>query len=154
MKLTDWAKVAALSLGIALLPVSADAVPGLTERVVSDPASGVALYGYDPVAYFTEGKPVRGRSDVEAEWNGAAWRFVSEANRAVFLSAPEVYAPRFGGYDPASVALGVAVAGHPLLFRIERDRLYLFRARSERDAFADPKAAELAWPKVEAELVN
>ncbi|RXF75381.1 YHS domain-containing (seleno)protein [Hansschlegelia zhihuaiae] len=153
MSLINLAKAAALSLGVALFPFAADALPGLTERVVSDPATGVALYGYDPVAYFTEGRPVRGRSDVETEWNGAAWRFASEANRAAFLSAPEVYAPRFGGYDPAGVARGLAVAGHPLLFRVERDRLYLFRSRSERDAFAGPGEADVAWPKVAAELV-
>lgn len=154
MTFREFAGACALGLAMASLPSGVSALPGLTERFVSDPASGVALFGYDPVAYFTEGKPVRGRRDVEAEWNGAAWRFSSEANRAVFLSAPEVYAPRFGGYDPSAVADGLAVAGHPLLFRVKGERLYLFRTRAERDAFGDPRPADMVWPKVAAELTN
>lgn len=141
--------LAALSIAAPAL-----AVPGLSERVVSDPMSGIALYGFDPVAYFTEGRAMPGRRDVEAEWNGAAWRFASEANRAAFLSAPEVYAPRFGGYDPAGVADGVATAGHPLLFSIKGERLYLFRSADDRRAFSNMASAEKAWPKVRAELAE
>ena len=142
----------ALALGLGAAPASA--VPGLNERFVADPSTGVALYGFDPVAYFTEGRPVPGRRDIEAEWNGAAWRFASEANRAAFLSAPQVYAPRFGGYDPAGVSSGVAVAGHPLLFVVRDERLYLFRTSADRDAFSDARAAAIAWPKVEAGLAD
>ena len=144
----------ALGLAIACAPSLAGAVPGLNERIVADPSSGVALYGYDPVAYFTEGRPTPGRRDIEAEWSGAAWRFASEANRAAFLSAPDVYAPRFGGYDPSAVAEGVATAGHPLLFRLDGDRLYLFRTPETRDAFASGLAAATAWPKVASGLTN
>lgn len=142
----------ALALGLSAAPVSA--TPGLTEHVVSDPVSGIALYGFDPVAYFTEGRPVPGRRDIEAEWHGAAWRFASEANRAAFLSAPEVYAPRFGGYDPSGVSAGVAVPGHPLLFSIREDRLYLFRTKADRDAFGDARSAMAAWPKLEKTLTD
>lgn len=149
---TLWAL--ALGLAVVLLPALAGATPGLNERVVADPASGIALYGYDPVAYFTDGKAVLGRRDVEAEWGGAAWRFVSQANRAAFLSRPDVYAPRFGGYDPAAIAEGVPAAGHPLLFRVAGERLYLFRTRETRDAFAGPHLAATSWPKVEAGLTN
>ncbi|MFC7053561.1 YHS domain-containing (seleno)protein [Hansschlegelia quercus] len=142
--------LAALAFGCG----SAVAVPGLTEKVVSDPSSGIALYGYDPVAYFVDSKATPGRRDIEAEWNGAAWRFESEANRAAFLSAPDVYAPRFGGYDPEAVANGAAAAGHPLLFRVSGDRLYLFRTSEARDSFANDAAAEAAWPKLEAKLTD
>jgi hypothetical protein len=141
---------AVLMLGLA----PAQAVPGLTERVVSDPATGIALFGYDPVAYFTEGEAVQGRRDFEAEWNGAAWRFANAANRAAFLSAPEVYAPRFGGYDPIALVKGAAAAGHPLLFMVKAERLYLFRSEADRAAFADAGAAAAAWPRVSAALVK
>lgn len=143
------AALVALGLGGA---ASAEATPGLDERVVADPSSGIALYGYDPVAYFTEKRATPGKRQFEAEWGGAAWRFASDANRAAFLSAPQVYAPRFGGYDPAAVARGAAAAGHPLVFAVRGDRLYLFRNTADRDAFAGPQAAEAAWPKVEAGL--
>lgn len=146
--------IAAGLLAALSLAAPAHAVPGLTERVVSDPMSGIALYGFDPVAYFTQGRAVPGRRDVEAEWNGAAWRFASEANRAAFLSAPEVYAPRFGGYDPVGVAGGVAAAGHPLLFSIRDERLYLFRTADDRRAFDNLASAEKAWPQVRAELAE
>lgn len=142
--------LAALALGCG----PAFAVPGLTEKIVSDPASGIALYGYDPVAYFLDRKATPGRRDIEAEWNGAAWRFESEANRAAFLSAPDVYAPRFGGYDPEAVANGAPAAGHPLLFRVSGDRLYLFSTPETRDAFTGDDAAVAAWPKVEAKLTD
>lgn len=140
--------LAAVALGI--LP--AWAIPGLNDRVVSDPDTGIALYGYDPVAYFTEGRPTPGRRDIEAEWNGAAWRFESEANRAAFLSAPETYAPRYGGYDPSAVARGAPAAGHPLLFKVAGDRLYLFHDAQDLADFADFKAADVAWPELEQKL--
>ncbi|PZQ17120.1 MAG: hypothetical protein DI565_07010 [Ancylobacter novellus] len=150
-----FGKLAALAaLGIACLAAPAKATPGLNDRIVSDPSTGIALYGFDPVAYFTEGRAVPGRRDVEAEWGGAAWRFANEANRAVFLSSPETYAPRFGGYDPAAVVSGAAIAGHPLLFRIEPDGLYLFRSSEGRDAYVDIAAARRVWPKIEAGLAD
>ncbi|MGA0532143.1 YHS domain-containing (seleno)protein [Hansschlegelia sp. KR7-227] len=146
-------RLAAGALALGLVAGPAGATPGLSERFVSDPMSGVALYGYDPVAYFTAGRAERGRRDIEAEWGGSAWRFVSEANRAAFLSAPEVYAPAYGGYDPVAVANGAPAAGHPLLFRVRGDRLYLFRSPEERDSFADARSADAAWPRVEAQLI-
>lgn len=149
--LTGVLAFGALCAGLACAAPAA-ATPGLTERVVADPASGIALFGYDPVAYFTEGRPVQGLRAFEAEWNGSAWRFASEANRAAFLSAPEVYAPRFGGYDPFAVARGRAAAGHPLVFAVRDDRLYLFRSPAARDAFDDPTPAEAEWPEVERDL--
>lgn len=139
---------------LALAPLAARAVPGLNEHVVADPATGVALFGYDPVAYFTDGRPTPGSRLIEAEWAGSAWRFSNEANRAAFLSAPEVYAPRYGGYDPLSVAKGFAAAGHPLLFVIRGDRLYLFRTAADRDAFSGPGEADRAWPVVDAGLTD
>lgn len=154
MTIAKLAGAFALGAGLACLGGAAGATPGLNERFVADPSTGIALYGFDPVAYFTEGRAVRGRRDVEAEWNGSAWRFASEANRAVFLSSPETYAPRFGGYDPSGVASGVAVAGHPLMFRIEGERLYLFSDAKGRDDFADLAAAQKSWPKVESGLTD
>lgn len=154
MTIAKLAGALALGVGLACACAPAQATPGLNDKIVADPATGIALYGFDPVAYFTEGHAVRGRRDIEAEWNGAAWRFANEANRAAFLSSPETYAPRFGGYDPAAVANGVAVAGHPLLFRIEAERLYLFHTSQARDAFADLASAQKSWPKVEARLTD
>ena len=59
---------------------------------------GVAIKGYDPVAYFTEGEAVKGKSEFTHSWNEAKWYFVSEANRDLFAADPERYAPQYGGY--------------------------------------------------------
>jgi hypothetical protein len=124
-----------------------------TERVVADPQSGLAINGFDPVAYFTEAMPKPGRGDLELRFAGVTWRFRNVGNRAAFIANPEVFMPRFGGYDPTSVARGASAPGHPELWVIADDRLYLFYSASARDSFAvDPEpaidAAERSWPAV------
>jgi YHS domain-containing protein len=136
-------------------PVSSHAA--ILTRVVIDPHSGIALYGFDPVAYLTEGQPTLGVSDFEYSYSGATWRFRNEGNRAAFATNPEVYAPRFGGYDPMGVARGVAMPGHPQLWVRRGDRIYLFHKEETRAAFiADPAytltAADGHWPQVMKDL--
>jgi YHS domain-containing protein len=126
-------------------------------RMVADPQSGIALYGFDPVAYFTEGQPALGAADFEYRYAGVSWRFRNEGNRAAFATNPEIYAPRFGGYDPLGVARGVAMPGHPQLWVRRDDRIYLFHREETRAAFiADPAtalaAADGRWPQVANEL--
>lgn len=77
--------------------------------------SGIAVRGYDTVAYFTQGKPVKGREDIATSWMGATWYFSSTEHRDLFIEAPEQYAPQYGGY----CAYGVAVDS---LVKIEVDR--------------------------------
>lgn len=130
-----------------------------TERIVVDRHTGLAINGYDPVGYFTDAKPMPGRDELEYLFAGAVWRFRNEGNRAAFIDRPEVYMPRFGGYDPTSVARGVATEGHPLIWLIAGTRLYLFHSAEERAAFAADEsaaiaAAEARWHSVERELVN
>jgi hypothetical protein len=103
------------------------------------------------VAYFTEGAAREGVADHEVGANGAIWRFISSANRAVFIDHPEIYAPQFGGYDPTGVARGVPLPGNALNWRIIGQRLYLFSREDDRDAFAaDPERylvqARQQWP--------
>jgi hypothetical protein len=83
----------------------------ITERIVVDPRRGLALSGFDPVAYFTDSKPLMGRGELEYAFGGATWRFHNEGNRAAFAEHPEVYMPNYGGYDPVAVARGVAAPG-------------------------------------------
>ena len=61
--------------------------------------TGLAISGFDPVAYFTEGKALFGRPEFELNLDGAVWRFTNEGNRGAFAKHPKVYAPRFAGYD-------------------------------------------------------
>ena len=123
----------------------------VSDRVVVNRTTGLAIDGFDPVAYFTDGAPIKGERDIEAAHGGAVWRFRNEANRAAFLSHPEIYAPRFGGYDPVGVARGRIVAGHAEVWQIYGERLYLFSLEDNLRAFAaDPEAilkqADGKWP--------
>ncbi len=130
-----------------------------TERVVVNRFSGLAIEGFDPVAYFTRNEPVLGLPDFEASEAGAIWRFHNEGNRASFLAHPEVYGPQFGGYDPVDVARGVTLAGNPRFFVVTGQRLYLFVIEAHRDAFAAhpehylPEARE-RWPSLEETLAQ
>ena len=97
-----------------------------TEQLVVDRNSGLAINGFDPVAYFIDGVASLGKGDFEASFAGAVWRFRNEGNRGAFVADPEIYMPRYGGYDPIGVARGVAVAGDPRLWTLAGARLYLF----------------------------
>jgi len=141
--------------GTETLPI---ALVGLTEQVVIDRVSGLAIAGYDPVAYFVTGRPVRGSQAYEADYQGAAWRFANEGNLRAFLDDPAVYMPRFGGYDATAVAKGIATPGDPRLFLISRDRLLLFRSPESLQEFVSAPdhltASEGTWPRVAAGLVR
>ncbi|SDN73054.1 YHS domain-containing (seleno)protein [Afipia sp. GAS231] len=128
-----------------------------TERVVMNRYSGLAIAGFDAVAYFTESQAIQGVPDFEAAESGTVWRFRNEGNRASFVSHPEVYGPRFGGYDPVDIGRGVTYAGNPRIWLIVDQRLYLFGREDSRDAFAaNParflKDAEARWPVLEEGL--
>lgn len=140
----------ALACGI-LLPATVSVVPA--EPIVTNSETGLAISGFDPVAYFVDGSPKFGRPELELSQGGAVWRFRNEGNRAAFADHPEIYSPRFGGYDPVAVARGASVPGHPLLWVVIGERLYLFYDAKARAAFvAQPgriiEAAERKWPAV------
>lgn len=129
-----------------------------TERYVTDPRTGVALYGYDPVAYFIDRTAKAGDEAYEYRFAGVTWRFYSEANRGAFMEAPENFMPAFGGYDPLAVGEGIPLAGNPAIFAVSRGKLYLFAREESRAKFAaNPvnliESAEQSWPSVERKLV-
>lgn len=114
---------------------------------------GVAVGGYDPVAYFTESKPVRGDKAITLEHEGATWRFASEANRDVFRADPAKYAPQYGGYCAYAVAMGYTAKGDPNAWSIINGKLYLnfnqpTKATWEKDAAGYIAKAEKNWPGV------
>ena len=131
----------------------------ISERISHDAFTGIAIGGYDPLAYFLEGRAVEGQREIEAYWGGGYWRFVSEGNRAAFEAAPEIYAPAYGGYGTAGAARGVAQQSVPTIFVIHRTRLFLFHSREDVAEFrANPDrmvtAADAAWPAVRATLAD
>ena len=143
--------------GISLGGLAAHAAT--TERVVANRFSGLAIEGYDPVAYFVDACPMIGLPEFEAAEAGVVWRFRNEGNRASFVSHPEIYSPQFGGYDPVDLARGVAVAGNPRFWLISGERLFLFGREEHRDAFAADSRyllprANSRWPALEQDLAQ
>jgi YHS domain-containing protein len=142
-------------LGIVALAGLLWLPPAITapRAATSERNTGLAIRGDDPVAFYTDGKAMPGDADLELTYDGAVWRFCNIGNREAFAARPEVYMPRFGGYDPVGVARGVAVAGNPNTWLISGDRLFLFYDRDRLETFrADPErinsAAERKWPDV------
>lgn len=84
-----------------------------------------AIDGYDPVSYFADGRAERGSADITAEWNGAVWRFASDAHRRLFVENPEKYAPQYGGYCALGMAHGGDVPTNPEAWTIHEGKLYL-----------------------------
>jgi hypothetical protein len=148
---------AGFAVFVCLLLALAGALPAsraaTTERLVVDWHTGLAIGGYDPIAFYTDGKPVPGSADFELNYGGAIWRFRNIGNREAFAARPDVYMPQFGGYDPLGVARGVAVAGNPSLWVIASGRLFLFYDRGRLQTFTTDAerviaAAERKWPDV------
>jgi YHS domain-containing protein len=150
------ARIAAVIL-VAVWP--AGPARALSERIVHDAYTGIAIGGFDPVAYFLDGRAVPGEPENEIAWSGAYWQFANPGNAAAFEDSPAVYAPVYGGHGVGGVARGIPQPGDPRLFAIYRGRLYLFFERADLDAFrADPEGiialADARWPEIEAMLAE
>ncbi|MCV6604747.1 MAG: YHS domain-containing protein [Porticoccaceae bacterium] len=110
-----------------------------------------AIKGYDPVAYFTENKAVKGSKKFQYEWMDASWRFSSRENLERFRAAPEKYAPQYGGYCAYAVAKNDTAGIDPKQFTIVDGKLYLNYNKSindkwlqQRDSFI--RDADRHWP--------
>lgn len=115
--------------------------------------SSLAVSGYDPVAYFSAGKPVKGHGDHEYEWNGATWRFSSAENLNSFKSDPDPYAPQYGGYCAWAVSQGYTASSDPQAWRIADGKLYLNYSKGVQKTWAQDVPGNIAkgdanWPKV------
>ena len=158
-KVRRAALAGALLLFVPGLPAGAAFAATTGELVVADPRAGIALFGFDPVSYFLDGRAEIGKDAFQLAFAGVTWQFRSEANREAFRAQPDVYVPRFGGYDPVALQRGVPVAGHPANFAIHDGRLYLFQKPEHRAAFlAAPQttieAARANWPHARRSLVH
>lgn len=143
---------AALMLGFVGLafaaPVHADKAP-----VYTGTFSNTAVEGHDPVAYFSEGRPVKGSRDFTTEYQGAEFRFASQENLDIFLADPEKYAPQFGGYCAWAVSEGYTAKGDADHWAIVDGKLYLnynkkIQNRWEQDREMHIVKANTNWPEV------
>lgn len=119
--------IAASLLGLALAGTAyaAPAINTLKRGLISDSATGVAINGYDTVAYFTEGKPVKGSDAFTHDYNGAKWKFASQKHLDLFKASPDKYTPQYGGYCAYGVSQGYLVSIEPEQFTVRDGKLYL-----------------------------
>jgi YHS domain-containing protein len=118
-----------------------------------DSPEGIAIRGYDPVAYFREGGPREGKPELSASHGGATWRFASAEHKALFETDPERYLPAYGGFCAYGTSRGYLVKIEPEAWSIIGGRLYLNYDLGVRKTWLDdPKAyiarADTNWPRL------
>lgn len=137
-------------LAIALTGTAGLSSPSLADAVYKS-FLGNAINGYDPVAYFKQGKPVEGSSDHQLTWNDATWKFASAENKADFEKDPEKYAPQFGGFCAWAVSQGYTASTVPEAWDIVDGKLYLnyslgVQSQWRQNRATNITAAEGNWP--------
>ena len=141
--------------GAVLLVTATSGFPAFAakDEVYTGLVNGVAVGGYDAVAYFTEKKPVRGSKEFTAEHTGVTWRFASKANRDAFIANPGRYAPQYGGYCAWAVANGYTAKGDPNAWSVVDGKLYLNYSKGVRRQWSKDIPGNIAkgnanWPGV------
>lgn len=114
---------------------------------------GIAINGYDPVAYYTTGGPVEGSTDHMAEWNGSKWLFSNAENKSSFEENPEKFAPQYGGYCAYAVSRGYTASTQSDAWTIYEGKLYLNYNKAVRllwsqDIPGHISSADSNWPGV------
>ncbi|MEQ9240495.1 YHS domain-containing (seleno)protein [Roseovarius indicus] len=112
---------------------------------------GAAIGGYDPVAYFSEGEPVKGKAAHAVTWQGAEWRFATDANRETFEANPEAYAPQYGGYCAYAASKGAVAPTAPDAWTVHDGKLYLNFSQTVRGIWSEDIPGNIAkadanWP--------
>lgn len=147
-----------IALLVLLVAMAVPLLAPQTAQAAGDPIytgtfSSLAVSGYDPVAYFREGRPVEGSGDFEYDWKGATWRFSSAENLAAFKADPESYAPQYGGYCAWAVSQGYTASADPNAWRIVDGKLYLNYSKPVQGTWAQDipgniTKADANWPRV------
>jgi YHS domain-containing protein len=114
---------------------------------------GAAIKGYDPVAYFTQGKPVPGSEQFTVRHKGATFRFASAANRDAFAAAPDRYAPQYGGFCAYGTSRGYKADIDPAAYTVVDGKLYLNYSKSVQVTWNQDRPGYIAkadgnWPSV------
>lgn len=152
---------------LAGLALSLTAVPG-TRSFAYDEASkaainvdkaGLAMRGYDPVAYFTVGKPTKGDAKFTARHDGATYQFADAANRDLFLKDPAKYAPAFGGFCAMGAVFEKKLDGDPSYWRVVDGKLYLnvgepAQKRWLQDVKGNIGKADASWTRIKDKAPN
>jgi len=108
-----------------------------------------AIYGYDTVAYFTDGKAIKGKDNISSEWNGAVWQFSSSTHKTMFDAEPEKFAPQYGGHCAYAMSKGRFVGVDEEAFTIHNDKLYLNYSKGVREDWLKDKDGFIELADVE-----
>ena len=119
---------------------------------------GVAIEGYDPVAYFTERRAMKGSQEFAYDWLGVTWHFANAQHRDLFESNPVRYAPQYGGHCAGGAAFGESTANiDPEAWAIVDGKLYLQYSMAALEAWQPDRDAQIAtadrkWPEIKARI--
>lgn len=139
---------------LAASPVILASTPLLAaEPPVYSAGGQIAINGYDPVGYFTQGASVKGDAAFTSEHDGAIWQFASGENKAMFDADPAKYAPQYGGYCAWAVSKGYTASTDPDAWTVVDDKLYLNFSKAVRARWSIGRAgnidrADANWPSV------
>ncbi len=158
MKWIAFGAVALVALGASGVAVYGLMSPATSPTVHWNATDeGVAISGYDTVAYFTVGESMKGSAEFQSSWQDATWYFSSAAHRDLFESDPEQYAPQFGGFCAAAMTYGTVVKADPEVWAIVDEMLYLNYDNYAKELFFENLAenvgkADVKWAQSLDEL--
>ncbi len=128
-------------------------IAGSTNKQIATDEKGIAIKGYDAVAYFTEGRATKGNPEFAYSWRDTQWYFANARHREMFAADPEQYAPQFGGHCANGLSVGKVVVADPEQWTIVDGKLYMKFNRSARDRWRQDKdtkiiKAEKNWAEI------
>ncbi len=137
--------ILAITVGFAL------AASALANEVINVDKNGLALQGYDPVAYFTDGKPVKGSPEFTESYKGGTYQFASVEHKKMFAASPEKYVPQFGGFCGYAASINKLAPIEVEYFQVLHDRLVLQHNEKawklwHQDVEGNLKKADANWP--------
>jgi YHS domain-containing protein len=149
----ECAMLKTIFAAIAALFILAAPAFAIDAKAVNNVES-VALKGFDPVAYFADGKPLKGDPDITSRYEGVVYEFVSKEHKASFDLEPAKYVPRYHGFCAFGVTEGLKIDVDPHAYAINDGKLYVFFSDEARDAYQNDQAnmsrqAEAKWPAVQ-----
>lgn len=155
----DWylttSLYAALLVALGLLALGAP-LAAQAKKLLNVDKDGVAVHGYDPMAYFLEGKAVKGEPQFQSSYAGATYYFQSAADKEAFDREPSKYTPQYGGYCAMAMTMGKLEDVDPNYFLVHDGKLLLQRNEKAhmmfgKDPAANHKKADENWEKLQAQ---
>jgi len=154
--MTDLTRRSALTLAAAAGVLAAAPLPAMAgsgKLAYNEDENGVMLHGHDSVAYFTEGKAVKGKETITAMHDGVTYQFSSAEHRDMFKADPDKYVPAYGGHCAMGAAMGIKLDVKPELFRVVDGKLYLnVHEKAQKRWLSDIpghiETADAKWPEI------